>query len=146
MPLVATLIANPAGRALHQPLVDKAAQVVGATQADWLAADIACDLALAPGMSPGEALDALRAALDDAPVDCVVQDAGDRRRSILIADMDSTMIDQECIDELADMVGLKEHVAAIHGPCHERRDRVRRARYANGWRCWPGSRLPSWKK
>jgi len=113
MPLVATLIANPAGRALHQPLVDKAAQVVGATQADWLAADIACDLALAPGMSPGEALDALRAALDDAPVDCVVQDAGDRRRSILIADMDSTMIDQECIDELADMVGLKEHVAAI---------------------------------
>ncbi|MBN9014830.1 MAG: phosphoserine phosphatase SerB, partial [Rhizobiales bacterium] len=36
-----------------------------------------------------------------------------RRKKILIADMDSTMIDQECIDELADEVGLKEHVAAI---------------------------------
>lgn len=113
MPLVATLIANPAGRALSQPLVDKAARAVGASRADWLAADIACDLPLTSGMSADEALGALRASLDAAPVDCVVQEAGDRRRSILIADMDSTMIDQECIDELADMVGLKEHVAAI---------------------------------
>jgi phosphoserine phosphatase len=46
-------------------------------------------------------------------VDIVVQPAADRRKQILIADMDSTMIDQECIDELADEVGLKEHVAAI---------------------------------
>jgi phosphoserine phosphatase len=47
------------------------------------------------------------------PVDIVVQQAGSRRKKFLIADMDSTMIDQECIDELADEVGLKDHVAAI---------------------------------
>jgi len=113
MPLVATLIANPAERALTGPLVDKAARAIGASRADWLATDIACDLPVAPGMSRDEALGALRAELDTAPVDCVVQEAGARRRAILIADMDSTMIDQECIDELADMVGLKDRVATI---------------------------------
>ena len=55
---------------------------------------------------------ALRAALD-APVDVVVQPAANRRKKLFLADMDSTMIGQECIDELADYAGLKAHVAAI---------------------------------
>jgi phosphoserine phosphatase len=113
MSLVATLISNPTARALSQPLADKAARAVGASRADWLAPAIACDLPVEDGMAEAEALSALRAELDGAPVDCVVQAADDRRRHILVADMDSTMIDQECIDELADVVGLKEHVAAI---------------------------------
>lgn len=113
MPLVATLISNPSARALSQPLADKAARAVGASRADWLAPAIACDLPVRDGMEAAEALSALRAELDGAPIDCVVQEAGDRRRHLLVADMDSTMIDQECIDELADVVGLKEHVAAI---------------------------------
>jgi phosphoserine phosphatase len=46
-------------------------------------------------------------------VDVVVQAAGGRRKRLFVADMDSTMIGQECIDELADLVGLKEHVSAI---------------------------------
>ena len=46
-------------------------------------------------------------------VDVVIHENADRRKKILIADMDSTMIDQECIDELADEIGLKAHVAAI---------------------------------
>jgi phosphoserine phosphatase len=46
-------------------------------------------------------------------IDVVVQPAANRRRKLLLADMDSTMIGQECIDELADFVGLKAHVAAI---------------------------------
>ncbi len=49
----------------------------------------------------------------DAPIDVVVQEAETRRKKFLIADMDSTMIGQECIDELADVVGLKDKVAAI---------------------------------
>ena len=113
MSLVATLISNPTARALSQPLADKAARAVGASRADWLAPAIACDLPVEDGMAEAEALSALRTELDGAPVDCVVQAADDRRRHILVADMDSTMIDQECIDELADVVGLKEHVAAI---------------------------------
>ncbi|CAM5311035.1 phosphoserine phosphatase SerB [Mycolicibacterium aubagnense] len=56
---------------------------------------------------------ALRALLASEPIDIAVQDETLRRKKILIADMDSTMIDQECIDELADEVGLKEKVAEI---------------------------------
>jgi len=49
--------------------------------------------------------------LDDA--DVVVQEEEPRFRKLLVADMDSTMIGQECIDELADFVGLKREVAEI---------------------------------
>jgi phosphoserine phosphatase len=46
-------------------------------------------------------------------IDVVVQPSANRRKKLFLADMDSTMIGQECIDELADFVGLKAHVAAI---------------------------------
>ena len=55
----------------------------------------------------------MRAALAGAPIDVVVQPLAGRRKRLFVADMDSTMIGQECIDELADYVGLKAHVAAI---------------------------------
>ncbi len=48
-----------------------------------------------------------------APVDVVVQPTANRRKKLFLADMDSTMIGQECIDELADYAGLKAYVAAI---------------------------------
>ena len=48
-----------------------------------------------------------------AGIDAVVQPAANRRKRLFVADMDSTMIQQECIDELADYAGLKAHVAAI---------------------------------
>jgi phosphoserine phosphatase len=48
-----------------------------------------------------------------AGIDAVVQPAAHRRKRLFLADMDSTMIAQECIDELADYVGMKAHVAAI---------------------------------
>src|SRR5262245_34957035 len=46
-------------------------------------------------------------------IDVVVQPVANRRKKLFLGDMDSTMIGQECIDELADYVGLKAHVAAI---------------------------------
>jgi phosphoserine phosphatase len=49
----------------------------------------------------------------DALFDIVVQPLAQRRKKLFLADMDSTMIGQECIDELADIVGLKPHIAAI---------------------------------
>src|SRR5206468_7770345 len=55
----------------------------------------------------------LRELRGDLPIDIVVQPAGFRRKRLFLADMDSTMIGQECIDELADFAGLKAHVAAI---------------------------------
>ncbi|WID97714.1 phosphoserine phosphatase SerB [Bosea vestrisii] len=56
---------------------------------------------------------ALRLALDGALVDIIVQPAATRRKRLFLADMDSTMIGQECIDELAAYVGLKEKVSGI---------------------------------
>src|SRR5581483_5920172 len=47
------------------------------------------------------------------PLAVVVQRQDGRRKKLLIADMDSTMIGQECIDELADFAGVKKRVAAI---------------------------------
>jgi len=55
----------------------------------------------------------MREAIAPAPVDVIVQPQATRRKRLLVADMDSTMIGQECIDELADFAGLKAHVAAI---------------------------------
>ena len=113
MSLVATVISNPARPALNKSLADKAFQAVGASGIDWLAEGIAADLALPGGVQEAEAAGALRAALDGEPLDIVVQKAEGRRKSVLIADMDSTMIDQECIDELADEIGVGAHVAQI---------------------------------
>lgn len=90
-----------------------AAKAVGASRIDVLAPSIACDLALPQGLAAPEATETLRRALASAPVDIVIQDQATRRKKILLADMDSTMIDQECIDELADEIGVKDHVAAI---------------------------------
>jgi len=111
--LIATLIANPAKAALVPSLGIKASAAVNATGLYWLADGIACDIPLPSGLSADDADAALRATLDGAPVDVVVQEQDRRRKKILIADMDSTMIQQECIDELAEEAGLREHVAAI---------------------------------
>ena len=66
-----------------------------------------------PGNHNREVADRVRAALYQRPIDVVVQGASGRRKKLFLADMDSTMIGQECVDELADKVGLKARVAAI---------------------------------
>ncbi|OLP61336.1 phosphoserine phosphatase SerB [Xaviernesmea oryzae] len=113
MALVATLVAAPSNPVLTSTLGEHAAAMVSASGLYWLADGIACDLALKEGQGADEADKLLRAALDGAPVDVVVQEAETRRKAFLIADMDSTMIGQECIDELAAEVGLKDKVSAI---------------------------------
>jgi len=75
---------------------------------------IAVDIPFTPGGANDKAVtERLRTALRDMPLDVVVQPLGGRHKKLLVADMDSTMIGQECIDELADYAGLKAHVAAI---------------------------------
>lgn len=85
----------------------------GASAIDWLDEAVACDLTLPVDAVSDDVERRLRDSLAGEPIDIVVQDLGTRRKKILIADMDSTMIDQECIDELADEIGIKDHVAAI---------------------------------
>jgi phosphoserine phosphatase len=121
MNLVATLISNPAAPALDTGAIERARGALPAAQAPvWLDPGIAADIpftgdAARPQADSARALaDRGRDALGGAPIDVVVQQRVETRRKMLfLADMDSTMIGQECIDELADYVGLKEHVAAI---------------------------------
>ncbi|BBF91386.1 phosphoserine phosphatase SerB [Blastochloris tepida] len=112
---VATLIANPAAPAVDGALLARAADALPHPGGpDWLAPGIAADLPFARPDTDLAAIAArLREAVGPAPVDICVQPAAHRRKRLFVADMDSTMIGQECIDELADLVGCKEHVAAI---------------------------------
>ncbi|MFC5991049.1 phosphoserine phosphatase SerB [Limoniibacter endophyticus] len=110
---VATLIAHPATMDLTEELALRAAALVNAPAVDWLGLNIACDLPLPEGSDPTSTLEGLRTLFTDLPIDVVVQEAARRRKKLLIADMDSTMIEQECIDELADELGIKDQVAGI---------------------------------
>ncbi|QOZ78924.1 phosphoserine phosphatase SerB [Bradyrhizobium sp. CCBAU 53351] len=118
MSLVATLICNPDNPALDSTIVDGARAVLPqASPAHWLFDGVAVDIPFGADCN----LEADRHAIEqrlrelrgDLPIDIVVQPVGFRRKKLFLADMDSTMIGQECIDELADLVGVKAHVAAI---------------------------------
>ncbi len=78
----------------------------------WLSPGEACDIPFDGG--PLEAVEkAARDALRDTPVDLAVQGARDRRKKLLIADMDSTITTTETLDDLAERAGMKDPTAAI---------------------------------
>lgn len=84
---------------------------------DWLDIPYACDIAF-EGCLPDIAEAVVRQALahalgDEAPVDIFVQTIADRRKKLLVADMDSTMVTSETLDDLAAFAGLKDKIAAI---------------------------------
>jgi len=113
MAFVATLVANPSNPVLTPAIAEKAAEAVKASGLYWLADGIACDIALRDDSDPLAAEETIRALIAGSAIDLAVQNAETRRKKLLIADMDSTMIGQECIDELAAEVGLKDKVATI---------------------------------
>ncbi|NIY77481.1 phosphoserine phosphatase SerB [Thalassospira sp. HF15] len=115
MKLVLTLIAAPNSDALTKTVIDNAAIALtgaGALVGDvtWLAYGEACDLTF-----DGIPLDVADTALAEAelPVDAVTQKVETRRKKLLIADMDSTIVTGETLDELAEFAGVKDRVAAI---------------------------------
>src|ERR1700738_2833443 len=114
MSLVATLICNPADPALDSTLVDGARAILPSPgAAHWLFDEVAVDIPFAGSDDIKTIETRLREARGDLPIDIVVQPQALRRKKLFLADMDSTMIGQECIDELADYAGLKEDVAGI---------------------------------
>jgi phosphoserine phosphatase len=112
--LVATLIANPSQPAVTEGIVGLAARALGQkTEQAVLARGIAADLIVSGATEAKVVEGALRQVLNGQPIDIVVQPLETRRKRLFLADMDSTMIGQECIDELADYVGLKTEVSEI---------------------------------
>lgn len=107
---VVTLLTNPETPVLERATVESLRNAWGGGEARWLDPGVAAefDLATVPEnrWEVWEDLQALR-------VDMVVQKTTGRKKRLLIADMDSTMIRQECIDELADEAGVGARVADI---------------------------------
>ncbi len=114
---VLTVIADPATRPLgpdhlrkvRAALVDAGART-GAP--DWLAPGAACDLPFA-GLAAEAAERVARGALSGVPFDLAAQSHEGRRKGLLLADMESTIIGQEMLDELAEALGLRQAIAEI---------------------------------
>ncbi|MEX0643890.1 MAG: phosphoserine phosphatase SerB [Parvularculaceae bacterium] len=113
MDKVATLICNPSAPLLDEALAGRVSARLGADRRVTLAQGVAEDFFWAGAPDAIEARRALTEAIGGLPVDIVVQPLANRRKRLLIADMDSTIIEQECIDELADFVGKRAEIAAI---------------------------------
>ncbi len=106
---VLSLISNPKDMALGAQLVNQIAKQTGG-EINWLAREIACDIIVPKEKQVKEiALDFCR----NYPIDINILDYNNRRKRLLIADMDSTMINEECIDELADALNIKSEIADI---------------------------------
>jgi phosphoserine phosphatase len=117
MSLVATLICNPNNPALDSTVLDGARALLPSSRpAQWLFDEVAADIPFGDGSEDAATIaQRLQGARGDLPIDIVVQPQAARRKKLLLADMDSTMIGQECVDELADLVSQKAHVADITG-------------------------------
>ena len=105
-----TLLTSPEKRSLDPALVESLRNAWGGGDAVWLSPDEAAEFSL-PAV-PANRWD-VWADLQKLGVDLVVQPDEGRRKKMLLADMDSTMIQQECIDELADEAGVGERVKDI---------------------------------
>jgi phosphoserine phosphatase len=113
---VLSLIAAESKAPLTARIVEEACRALEAAKADpgapdWLSPEEACDIPFT-GEADG-ALRVVRAALRSMPIDVNAVPARFRRKRLLLADMDSTLIEQECIDELAAEMGLGPQVADI---------------------------------
>jgi len=117
MTLVLTLIAAPNGPALSDHALehlarDLAAAGIQATAPVWLSDGEAADVEII-GSDRDTVMSIASQAVTESNVDIGVQPTAGRRKRLLIADMDSTIIQQECIDELADAMGRRDEVSRI---------------------------------
>lgn len=107
---IASLLTNPETPKLDRVAVESLRNAWGGGEAVWLDPGVAAEFALdAVPANLWQVWDSFQA----MGIDLAVQAAEGRRKRLLIADMDSTMIRQECIDELADEAGVGDYVASI---------------------------------
>ena len=107
---IATLLADPKAANLEAVTVTSLRNAWGGGEVRWLAPGIAAEF---PMDRMPENRWQVWEDLQKLGFDLVVQGAEGRKKKMLLADMDSTMIQQECIDELADVAGVGAQVSAI---------------------------------
>jgi phosphoserine phosphatase len=103
-----TLVCPPSSDALSDPWLSDLARMLEG-EIVWLQEGVAADIV---GLRE-DVQEKLPSTIGSRPIDWYLQKAATRRKALLISDMDSTIIEQECIDELADMVGVRDEVSAI---------------------------------
>lgn len=108
MTKVLTLISNPENPTLNDDIRDKFSTLLSASKSRWLNENVAVDI-----FFNGEIGSDVIYSLNEGSFDYAVQDIATRSKKMLLADMDSTIIQCECIDELADFLGIKEKVSHI---------------------------------
>ncbi|MEL7211401.1 MAG: phosphoserine phosphatase SerB [Pseudomonadota bacterium] len=108
--LIVTLLTAPARPSLDPALVESLRNAWGGGEVVWLAPDEAAEFAIP---TEPDTAGATWTELQAHGVDLVISPAENRKKRLLLADMDSTMIQQECIDELADEAGVGARVADI---------------------------------
>ncbi|PTX57842.1 phosphoserine phosphatase [Litoreibacter ponti] len=107
---VATLLTAPSTPVLEGALIESLRNAWGGGEGNWLMPDVAAEFAIE---RRPDNFETVWADLQNMQIDLVVQPFEGRRKKMLLADMDSTMIQQECIDELAAEAGVGERVADI---------------------------------
>ena len=104
---VATFVCDPAWPVFDDSFLATAVSRLRGTQTTWLAPGIAVDIFFTPAEEDFDAADLLRG----LPIDVIIQPAAGRRKKLLLADMDLTIIGQESVHELADFIGKKSEIA-----------------------------------
>jgi phosphoserine phosphatase len=113
MKMVLTLIAGAHGASDLPGLVAAIASAIGSTaEPVWLAPGEACDLVF-DDLEPASVERAARALINNGNIDVLVQPLAERRKRLLVADMESTIIENEMLDELADFLGLRSQISEI---------------------------------
>jgi phosphoserine phosphatase len=113
MRMIVTLIAAPGTRPGLPRLAAVLAEILHiTTEPVWLAPHEACDLAL-DAVDPAPVEAAARGLIGGAPVDVLVQASAKRRKRLLVADMESTIIENEMLDEIAEFAGLRPQIAEL---------------------------------
>jgi phosphoserine phosphatase len=108
-----TTISSQENSCLTEALVSKVSEALHVSQTRWLYPSVACDFDLQNSPNTDEEINLVRSIIGDLPIDVVIQNSNNRKKKLFLADMDSTIIGQECIDELAAELGIKDKVAAI---------------------------------
>ncbi len=111
MSKILVLIADPARADLHDSIVGRARDAVTGGEVRWLAPGIAAEITLAGDTAT--ALAKVREALADKPIDAAILPQAGRRKKLLVADMESTLIENEFLDDIAARAGIGDRVADI---------------------------------
>ncbi|MEM9433594.1 MAG: phosphoserine phosphatase SerB [Pseudomonadota bacterium] len=107
---IVTMLCNPVNPVLEPSLVNSLRMAWGGAPEKWLQGGVAAEFEIA---HQADNFQQVWFDLQEVGVDLIVQPKPGRKKKMLLADMDSTMIEQECIDELARAAGIGEKVSAI---------------------------------